>query len=219
MLSVADTGTGMTPDVMERAFEPFFTTKPLGQGTGLGLSMIYGFARQSGGQARIDSTIGSGTTVCLFLPRHVAAPGEPSGLVHTPVAAPASAGFAAARAVPGETVLVIDDEPTLRMLMIEVLEELGYSTIQAADGAAGLQVLRSNARVDLLITDIGLPGGINGRQLAEAGRAARPGLKVLFVTGYAEGGDGMVAAGASLITKPFTIETLTSGIRLVLRGG
>jgi PAS domain S-box-containing protein len=176
-LCVSDTGTGMPPDVVAKAFDPFFTTKPIGQGTGLGLSMIYGFVRQSGGQARIYSEMGQGTMVCLYLPRYL---GDEESAEEAPLLATTP------RAEQGETVLVVDDEPTIRMLAAEVLEDLGYSAIEAADGAAGLKILESGERIDLLVTDVGLPGGMNGRQLAEAARVARPHLKVLFITGYAE---------------------------------
>ena len=206
-LCVADTGTGMAPEIVDRVFEPFFTTKPLGQGTGLGLSMIYGFAQQSGGQVKIVSEVGRGTTVCLHLPRHAGA--VPEEDAHAAIGAPP-------RAAPGETVLVVDDEPTVRMLVTEVLEDLGYTAIEAADGAAGLKVLQSDVRIDLLVTDVGLPGGLNGRQMAEAGREKRPGLKVLFITGYAEAtvlGSGQLAPGMQVITKPFVVEVLGARIR------
>jgi CheY-like chemotaxis protein len=212
-LSVTDSGTGMTPEVMRRAFDPFFTTKPLGEGTGLGLSMVYGFARQSGGQVRIRSAIGRGTTVCIHLPRHV---GHESGC------AAAKPAETAARAEQGETVLVVDDESTVRMLVAEVLDELGYTAIEAADGAAGLRVLQSGARVDLLVTDVGLPGGLNGRQLADAGRALRPDLRVLFITGYAEQMvfcNGRADPGMQVLTKPFTLESLAGHIRKLITGG
>ncbi len=172
-LCVTDTGTGMSPAVIAKAFDPFFTTKPTGQGTGLGLSMIYGFAKQSGGQVRIYSELGQGTTVCLYLPRHHGAAAEPD---------PFGPLVDAPRAEQGETVLIVDDEPTVRMLVTEVLEDLGYTAIEAADSAAGLQVLQSDVRIDLLITDVGLPGGMNGRQMADAARVSRPSLKVLFIT-------------------------------------
>ncbi len=175
---MTDTGTGMPPEVVARAFEPFFTTKPLGQGTGLGLSMVYGFARQSGGRTTIRSEPGRGTDVCLLLPRHEGAAEAPEG-VRAPRAVP--------RAGQGETVLVVDDEPVVRMLIAEVLEELGYAAIEAADGASGLRVLQSDARIDLLVSDVGLPGDMNGRQMADAARRGRPGLRVLFVTGNPEG--------------------------------
>ncbi len=205
-LCVTDTGTGMSPDVIAKAFDPFFTTKPLGQGTGLGLSMIYGFVRQSGGQVRIYSELGQGTTMCLYLPRHYGAAEEDDLLA--PSAAP--------RAEQGETVLIVDDEPTVRMLVTEVLEDLGYTAIEAADGPAGLKVLQSDVRIDLLVTDVGLPGGMNGRQVADAGRLLRPGLRVLFITGYAENavvGNGHLEPGMAVITKPFVMETLASRIK------
>jgi CheY-like chemotaxis protein len=211
-LCVTDTGTGMTPEVIARAFDPFFTTKPLGEGTGLGLSMIYGFARQSGGQVRIYSEVGQGTTVCLYLPRHYgeaeARDGE-ADLAHAP------------RAEQGQTVLIVDDEPTVRMLVTEVLEDLGYTAIEAADGAAGLKVLESDVRLDLLVTDVGLPGGMNGRQMADAGRVVRPSLKVLFITGYAENavlGNGYLEPGMQVLTKPFVMEALAGRIKELIAG-
>ncbi len=205
-LSVTDTGTGMAGDVIAQAFDPFFTTKPLGQGTGLGLSMIHGFVRQSGGQIRIASELGKGTIVSIYLPRfsgQKADADEPD--------APD-----AAKAGRGETVLVIDDVPALRMLMIEVLEDTGYRTLQACDGPEGLKILNSNARIDLLLTDVGLPGGMNGRQVADAARTTRPDLKVLFVTGYAEHsviGDGHLDIGMQVITKPFVLAALGNKVR------
>ena len=206
-ICVSDTGTGMTPDVIERAFDPFFTTKPQGLGTGLGLSMIYGFARQSEGQARIYSEPGRGTMVCLYLPRHLGQAEAEQELV---------ADGHAPRAEQGETVLVVDDEPAIRMLVMEVLEELGYVAFEAADGLAGMKVLQSAARIDLLITDVGLPGGMNGRQLAEAGRTSRPDLKVLFITGYAENAvlnHGHLAVGMHVLTKPFSMAGLARRIK------
>jgi len=205
-LCVTDTGTGMTPEVIARAFDPFFTTKPLGVGTGLGLSMIYGFARQSGGQVRIYSEPGLGATVRLHLPRYY---GEAEDIAVDPVHS------SAAQFGHGETVLVIDDESTVRMLVCEVLEELGFNTIDVVDGPAGLRVLQSASRIDLLITDVGLPGGLNGRQVADAGRALRPGLKVLFITGYAENaviGNGHLDPGMQILTKPFALEALANKI-------
>ena len=196
-LCVSDTGTGMTPEVVRRAFDPFFTTKPIGMGTGLGLSMIYGFVQQSGGQAGIYSEVGQGTSVCLYLPRHY---GEVTG------DEPDAELAVAPRAEQGETVLVVDDEPTVRMLVTEVLEDLGYIAIEAADGPAGLQPLQSDARIDLLVTDVGLPGGMNGRQMADTARAIRPDLKVLFTTGYAESavlGHGHLDPGMRVLVKPF----------------
>jgi PAS domain S-box-containing protein len=211
-LCVSDNGTGMTPDVIAKAFDPFFTTKPIGEGTGLGLSMIYGFAKQSGGQVRIYSEFGQGTMVCLYLPRHL---GEAEGDVLLPDLAHAP------RAEQGETVLVVDDEPTVRMLVTEVLEDLGYAAIEAADGSSGLKVLRSDVRIDMLITDVGLPGGMNGRQMADAGRQHRPDLKVLFITGYAENAalnHGHLGPGMQVMTKPFALEALATRIRGIIAG-
>ncbi|MEO8723686.1 MAG: PAS domain S-box protein [Sphingobium sp.] len=207
---VTDTGTGMTPEVIAKAFDPFFTTKPLGEGTGLGLSMIYGFARQSGGQIRVYSEVGQGTTMCLYLPRHNA--GDPLDDEPLLTTATEAAGD-------GEVVLVIDDEPTIRMLIAEVLSETGYAVIEAPDGPAGLRVLESTARIDLLITDVGLPGGMNGRQVADAARVNRPDLKVLFITGYAENavvGNGRLGKGMFLLTKPFQMEILANRIRDII---
>ena len=211
-LCVSDNGTGMTPDVIAKAFDPFFTTKPIGQGTGLGLSMIYGFASQSGGQVRIYSELGQGTMVCIYLPRHL---GEAEGVETVPDLSEA------ARAKVGETVLVVDDEPTVRMLVVEVLEDLGYAAIEAADGASGLKVLQSDVRIDLLVTDVGLPGGMNGRQMADAARVSRPGLKVLFITGYAENAvlsHGHLDPGMQVLTKPFALEALATRIRGLIEG-
>ena len=212
-LCVTDTGTGMTTEVIERAFDPFFTTKPIGQGTGLGLSMIYGFVRQSGGHVRIYSEVGEGTTMCLYLPRHYGEAEQADVM--------ASLGDAP-RAGHDQTVLIVDDEPTVRMLVTEVLEDLGYMAIEAADGPSGLKVLRSDVRIDLLVTDVGLPGGMNGRQMADAGRVSRPDLKVLFITGYAENavvGNGHLEPGMAVLTKPFVMEALASRIRDLIAGG
>jgi PAS domain S-box-containing protein len=206
-LSVSDTGTGMTAEVKSRAFDPFFTTKPLGSGTGLGLSMIYGFAKQSGGHARIYSEFGRGAMVCLYFPRCVSA-GEPVHASIDPVAAP--------QATPGKTVLVVDDEELVRMIVIDVLEDLGYLSLEAVDAASGLKILQSAAGIDLLVTDVGLPGGMNGRQLADAARALRPELKVLFITGYEENvviNQGRLDGGMQIMTKPFAMGALGTKIR------
>lgn len=208
---VSDTGFGMDAEVRARAFDPFFTTKPIGQGTGLGLSMVYGFVRQSGGQVRIESEAGAGTTVCLHLPRHV-------GETEAEQGAPSPAPTAGSR---GETVLVIEDEATIRMLLLEVLKEAGYRVLGAADGAAGLGILEAAGRVDLLVTDVGLPGGMNGRQVADAARTMRPELKVLFITGYADKaaiGNGMLPPGMNVMTKPFDVDDLTRKIRAMMDG-
>ena len=205
-LCVTDTGTGMPADVVERAFDPFFTTKPIGQGTGLGLSMIYGFARQSEGYARIYSEVGRGTTVKLYLPRHRGGPAEDDLLPEL---------TAAHQAEHGETVLVVEDEPVVRALIVDVLQDLGYRALEAADGPSGLAILLSEPRIDLLVTDIGLPG-LNGRQIADAARERRRDLKVLFMTGYAENAavaNGFLEPGMAMITKPFAMETLATRIR------
>ena len=209
-LCVSDSGTGMTPEVIARAFDPFFTTKPIGQGTGLGLSMIYGFVRQSGGQVRIYSEIGRGSMVCLYLPRYIGDAEHEED--RRDAAVPP-------RAEQGETVLIVDDEPTVRMLITEVLEDLGYRAIEASDGAAGLHALQSDVRIDLLVTDVGLPGGMNGRQVADAGRALRPDLKVLFITGYAENAvvsHGHLAPDMQVMTKPFSLDELASRIKEII---
>jgi signal transduction histidine kinase len=205
-LAVSDTGVGMSPAVQARAFDPFFTTKPIGQGTGLGLSMVYGFARQSEGHAHIYSEQGQGTTVKIYLPRHGAAATEAPG---------AAADAMQPKARSGETVLVVEDEASVRGLVIDVLNDLGYRALEAADGPASLQVLRSRERIDLLITDVGLPG-MNGRQVADAAREHRPDLKVLFITGYAESAamaNGFLAPGMEMVTKPFAIDALATRIR------
>ncbi|WP_420133986.1 ATP-binding protein, partial [Rhodopseudomonas sp.] len=206
-LCVSDTGTGMTRDVIAKAFDPFFTTKPIGKGTGLGLSMIYGFAQQSGGQVRIYSEVGEGTMVCIYLPRH-------RGEAEDDERSPDSSLISFAEA--GETVLIVDDEPTVRMLVADVLGDLGYTALEAADSVAGLKVLQSDARIDLLVTDVGLPGGMNGRQLADAARETRPGLNVLFITGFAENAllnNGQLEPGMAVLTKPFAVDTLAARIR------
>ena len=211
-ICVTDTGTGMPPDVLTRVFDPFYTTKPMGQGTGLGLSMIYGFAKQSGGHVRINSKVGHGTTVRIYLPCH-------SGEVEEEIE-PIKL-HAVARAQSGETVLIVDDDPTVRMLIAEVLEELGYAAIEVADSNAGLKVLQSDVRIDLLITDVGLPRGINGRQMAEAGRQRRSKLPILFITGYAEIaaiGSGRLEPGMHVMTKPFAMEAMASRIKSIIAG-
>lgn len=211
-IAVTDTGCGMSSEVIERAFDPFFTTKAIGEGTGLGLSMIYGFARQSEGYAEITSEEGAGTTVSLYLPRHDTHASEVMdepdlGELHS--------------AQEGEVVVVIDDEPLVRGLIVEVLEELGYQALEADDGPSGLALLTTTKRVDLLVTDIGLPG-LNGRQVADQARETRPDLKILFMTGYAENAmasKGFLGTNMALITKPFTMEALTTRIREIIEDG
>jgi signal transduction histidine kinase/CheY-like chemotaxis protein len=205
-LCVTDTGTGMSADVMAKAFDPFFTTKPLGQGTGLGLSMIYGFTKQSGGQVRVQSQVGQGTEICIYLPRYRGATQH-----NHDDAQSTSTPFAKA----SETILIVDDEPSVRLLLKDILNDLGFSLLEAADSVEGLEVLRSGAKIDLLITDVGLPGGMNGRQMADAGREIRPQLKTLFITGYAENsviGSNQLGPGMQVLTKPFAVDTLVSRV-------
>ncbi|PPU01933.1 hybrid sensor histidine kinase/response regulator [Xanthomonas arboricola] len=197
-LSVQDTGTGMSADVMSKVFEPFFTTKPIGQGTGLGLSMIYGFTRQSGGHVRIDSELGVGTTMALYLPRVDGVPAQDEAVPATEQPLRSTA--------PSCTVLLVEDETAIRVLMSEVLSEAGYRVIETAEGSAAVERLRSQETIDLLVTDVGLTGGLNGRQVADAGRQYRPTLPVLFVTGYAATaavGAGQLEEGMEVLTKPF----------------
>jgi CheY-like chemotaxis protein len=208
-IRVTDDGVGMPTSVIGRAFEPFFTTKPIGQGTGLGLSMVYGFVKQAGGHIRIHSQVGRGTTVSLFLPRDLtdATEAPPPSLV--PDHAPSRSG---------ETILVVEDEDNVRSVIVAVLQDMGYRYIEAADALAALSVLDAGTPIDLLVTDVGLPG-MNGRQLAEIATSRRPGLPVLFVTGYAEQAavrQGFLTPGMQMITKPFVIEELAARIRAML---
>ena len=203
VLSVTDTGHGMTPEVVRRAFDPFFTTKPIGAGTGLGLSMIYGFAHQSGGAVQIQSQVGRGTTVCVYMPsfRSAEAETEPAGLV-----------AAVSRAHRGETVLVIHDDSPVRSLLADVLGRLGYAAAEAADAAAGLHVLQSEARIDLLVTAASLPGGTTGRHLAAIGRATRPGLPVLVIADAGAPADPAPESGVRVLTRPFGADALAACI-------
>jgi CheY-like chemotaxis protein len=192
--------------VMARAFDPFFTTKPLGSGTGLGLSMIYGFAKQSGGHVRLYSEVGRGATASIYLPRLM----PKIDSVRTQVSSKP-----APRSTSGETVLVVDDEAMVRMLVLDALEDAGYASLEAQDGASALEILRSNVKVDLLITDVGMPN-MNGRQLADEARALRTDLKVLFITGYAENAvinHGHLEPGMQILTKPFQMDELAIKIK------
>ncbi|WP_207202866.1 ATP-binding protein [Pseudomonas sp. TH39(2020)] len=209
VLSVTDTGCGMPQSIINRAFDPFFTTKPIGQGTGLGLSMIYGFSKQSHGHVAIHSEVGKGTTVSLFLPRFAGdvPQDSPVDVQHAPFAQN------------GETVLIVEDDPAVRVLVSTVLSDLGYAYVEAGDADSAVPILDSGQRIDLLISDVGLPG-MNGRQLAEIGRQYRPDLKVLFITGYAEHAavrGGFLDPGMQMITKPFTFDLLTAKVREMIR--
>ncbi|MGE3303084.1 MAG: ATP-binding protein [Hyphomonadaceae bacterium] len=206
MLTVADTGAGMPPDVLAHAFDPFFTTKPTGAGTGLGLSMVHGFVKQTGGHAEIESAVGAGTKVRLYLP--LANIAETTPLQENAQPHPGN----------GEAVLVVEDEPLVRMLIVDVLSELGYAIYEARDAQAALTVLDSPKRLDLMVSDVGLPG-MNGRQLADIARKQRPELKILFLTGYAEHAavrSGFLETGMDLMTKPFAVEALSEKIRAML---
>jgi CheY-like chemotaxis protein/two-component sensor histidine kinase len=209
MISVSDNGTGMTPSVLAKAFDPFFTTKPIGQGTGLGLSMIYGFAQQSGGHVSLFSLPGRGTSVRLYLPRLHST--EPDNVL-SPIVGEAPAAIA------GETVMLVEDDAAVRMLVMDLLKELGYRAHEAEDAKGALPVLESDLRVDLLVTDVGLPG-MNGRQLAEIARQHRPELKVLFMTGYAQIAaerQGFLEEGMDMVAKPFSIDLLANKIRTMI---
>jgi len=210
VVGVADTGTGMPPEVVERVFEPFFTTKPIGKGTGLGMSMVYGFMQQSGGHIAIDSVPGQGTTVSLYIPLAEAA----SGPVEPVAAAVVALGA-------GQSILVVEDDEQVRMLVTVVLEDLGYQVEVVGDADAAIPLLASARPIDLLITDVGLPG-LNGRQLAEIARQSRPVLPVLFMTGYAEKAQERAAfleTGMAMIAKPFLLDEFSAAVRKALADG
>ena len=206
---VTDTGIGMAPETVAHAFEPFFTTKEIGQGTGLGLSQVYGFIKQSDGHVKIYSEVGEGTTVKLYLPRHRGAEDVTDDRQET-------------KRLPqgrSELVLVVEDDPDVRDYTVEMVGDLGYSVLSAPDGASALRLLDSHREVSLLFTDVGLPGGMNGRQLAEQALRRQPRLKVLYTTGYARNAivhQGRLDPGVEVIFKPFTYSDLATTIRRVL---
>ena len=207
MLAVSDTGIGMTPDVVEKAFEPFFTTKGLGEGTGLGLSQVYGFIKQSGGHIKIYSELGEGTTVRLYLPRLREQP--PAVQEDAPVVQPPPLGGQ-------ETILVVEDNDEVRAYTTDILRELGYEVFEATEGDTALSLIASEPRIKLLFTDVGLPGPFNGRQIADEARKLRSDLKVLFTTGYAQNAiihQGRLDPGVQLIVKPFNFPSLAAKIR------
>jgi PAS domain S-box-containing protein len=206
VVSVSDTGVGMLAEVAAKAVDPFFTTKPIGEGTGLGLSMVYGFAKQTGGHLSIASEVGRGTSVKLYLPRAL----QDAVDLEKPMGrAPRGKG---------ETILVVEDDATVRLVLADVLEELGYDVLPASDAQQAIPILRSERRIDLMMSDVVLPH-VNGRKLAEIARAARPGLKVLFVTGYAEDaadrGD-FLEPGMDMLTKPFALDALGAKVRAMI---
>jgi len=204
LVAVSDSGTGMPPEVVERIFEPFFTTKPIGKGTGLGMSMIYGFMQQSGGHITVDSTPGQGTTVSLFMP-----------VVHDAATEKEAANAQPVSLGAGQSILVVEDDAQVRMLVTVVLEDLGYTAEVVEDADGAIPILASAKKIDLLITDVGLPG-LNGRQLAEIARQSRPALPVLFMTGYAEKAQERSAFldnGMAMIAKPFLLDAFSEAVR------
>jgi signal transduction histidine kinase len=207
MIAVSDTGAGMPPEVVRKAFDPFFTTKEIGKGTGLGLSQVYGFIKQSGGHAKIYSEPGEGTTIKLYLPRLISAAAEEGG----PAIEPPPPGT--------ELVLVVEDEPDVRSFVVDMLHDLGYRVLDAANAHAALQILDRRNDISLLFTDVGLPGGVNGRQLAEQAKRRHPEIKILYTTGYARNAivhQGRLDPGVELINKPFTYAALAARLREVL---
>lgn len=208
-IAVSDTGTGMTPEIMDRAFEPFFTTKPAGQGTGLGLSMAYGFVKQSGGHIDIRSAAGEGTTVNIYLPRARQAAVEMEGNL---AVQPVFGGF--------ETILVVEDEPDVRATTVELLSKLGYLTLQAQDAASALNIMESGIPIDLLFTDVMMPGPLRSADMARRAKALLPDIRVLFTSGYAEGGivqGGQLDPGIRLLSKPYSGEDLARKVRHILK--
>jgi CheY-like chemotaxis protein len=211
MISVSDTGVGMPPDVAERAFEPFYTTKGVGRGTGLGLSQVHGFVKQSRGHVKIYSEPDTGTTVKVYLPRVAVAPAALPVEAAQPVEVPRGQG---------ETILVVEDEERVRQVSVETLRSLGYRVVAAAGAAEALALLEGGAVPDLLFTDVVMPD-MNGRQLAEKVGVTQPGLKVLFTTGYTRNAivhNGMLDADVAFIAKPFTVEQIARKVRRVLDG-
>lgn len=211
-LSVIDSGCGMSPKVLAAAFEPFFTTKPIGQGTGLGLSMIYGFARQAGGHVQLRSEPAKGTEVTLYLPAH-------HSTAVTPPPQVVAEDVQTVNTTQDEVILVVEDDPAVRLLVLDVVGMLGYRVLEAAEANAAAKIVQSDERIDLLVSDVGLPG-MNGRQLADIAREHRPGLPVLFITGYAEQAisSGFLEAGMDMISKPFAIDQLAARVRDMLKG-
>lgn len=211
VLSVSDTGTGMSESIREKAFEPFFTTKEVGRGTGLGLSMIYGFARQSGGHASIYSEVGKGTTINIYLPRHEGTADKRAGLASSEPAFPGN----------GESILAVEDDDRVRRLTIARLTQLGYKVLEAANGAEALEVLQRGEQVDLMFTDLVMPGGMSGYELAEAVRAKYPHMRILLTSGYAEelaNGEKLSAEQLKVLRKPYRQADLAESIHKALRG-
>ncbi|MGA2409163.1 MAG: response regulator, partial [Candidatus Binataceae bacterium] len=211
MIAVSDTGSGMTREVIAQAFEPFFTTKDAGQGTGLGLSQVYGFVKQSGGHVKIYSELNEGTTVKIYMPRLIDDPQESANHVSSsPLVTGSETGI----------ILVVEDDDDVRANTTMMLRELGYGVLEAPDGKSALRILQTRSDIDLLFTDIGLPGGVNGRQLADMARAQTPRLKILFTSGYARNAivhQGRLDPGVELLSKPFTLVQLSAKIQQVMQ--
>jgi PAS domain S-box-containing protein len=215
-ITVTDTGTGMQDDVLRHAFEPFYTTKPAGQGTGLGLSQVYGFVTQSNGVVRLESEPGRGTSVHLYLPRHREKPLESED-------PPSVVAAASGRGLAGAVIVLVEDEADLRAQACAALRECGCRVIEAADGPSGLNALRDALRleadgIDMLVSDVGLPGGLNGRQLADAARALLPTLPVLLMTGYTGSLDATLPPGMAYLQKPFSLKNLVAAIETTIGG-
>jgi len=205
-VSITDSGAGMPPDVLERVFEPFFTTKAAGQGTGLGLSMVYGFVKQSRGHVKIYSEVGHGTRITVYLPRSLAAEHET-----LPSAAPTKVDLAG-----HETILVVEDSEAVRRVAVTILKGLGYQVREAQDGPGALAILKEPGTIDLLFTDLIMPNGIDGQELLRRARALRPGIKALFTSGYSEQfikGRGAAEAGVALLSKPYRTQKLAEAVR------
>jgi PAS domain S-box-containing protein len=212
MIAVTDTGVGMDPSTLERAFDPFFTTKDIGKGTGLGLSQVHGFVRQSDGHTKIYSELGEGTSVKIYLPRYAGAEDRPEVIEQSRDAVGANGT---------ESVLVVEDDEALRAYAIETLSELGYRVLSASAGASALELLDQGHDIDLIFIDVVIPGGINGRELANEAVRRRPGLRVLFTTGYTRNAivhQGRLDPGVQLISKPFSFNELGAKVRAVLDG-
>jgi len=210
MLAVTDTGTGIDPKLIEQVFEPFFSTKPEGQGSGLGLSMVYGFVKQSGGHVKIYSELGHGTTLKLYLPR---VRGREELVVTSPETVTMRGG--------NETILVAEDDPDVQATVVELLTDLGYIVLRANDAQSALSVIESGVAIDLLFTDVVMPGALKSPELARLARARLPELMVLFTSGYTENAivhDGRLDVGVELLSKPYTREQLARKVRAVLEG-
>jgi CheY-like chemotaxis protein len=210
-VSVSDSGSGIPPDILDRVFEPFFTTKEVGRGTGLGLSMVYGFAKQSGGHVKIYSEVGHGTRITLYLPRTAIAAQEEAAVAAPPAARAHPAGH--------EAILVVEDSESVRKVAVSILRGLGYQVLEAEDGPSALAILEGPDKIDLLFTDLIMPNGIDGEELLKQAHRLRPGLKALFTSGYSEHflqSRGNAEAGIPLLNKPYRVSKLSEAVRRAL---